>query len=76
MGHQDTLRINKKDRENEYRPLQALVFELCNAQAFLSLVQEHPSAMLGQQIEELREGRTPELILLDARSQPRLLESP
>ena len=39
--------LHKTDRGNEYRPLQALVFELCNAQAFLSLVQDHPSAMLG-----------------------------
>ncbi|MGE4092488.1 MAG: hypothetical protein AB7G75_16755 [Candidatus Binatia bacterium] len=66
--------LHKKDRGIEYRPLQALVFELCNAQAFLSLVQEHPAAMLGQRIEEFREGRAPELILIDAQSQPRLLE--
>jgi hypothetical protein len=66
--------LQKTDRGNEYRPLQALVFELCNAQAFLSLVREHPLAMLGQKIEELREGHAPELILFDAQRQLDLFE--
>jgi hypothetical protein len=73
-GVQTLSELHKKDRGDEYRSLQALVFELSNAQVFLSLVRAYPLAMLGQQIEELRAGRAPEFIFIDAQNHPRLLE--